>query len=54
MCLREALRDQLARWGDIYRNGLAANRTALNTFIEYNLEQGPRGQRAPAGPGLRR
>jgi 4,5-dihydroxyphthalate decarboxylase len=38
--LREALRDQLVRMGDLWPHGLAANRAAMETFVRYNAEQG--------------
>jgi hypothetical protein len=40
MYVREAMQEQLRSWGDIWRNGIEANRTAIDTFIGYNLEQG--------------
>jgi 4,5-dihydroxyphthalate decarboxylase len=40
MYVREAMQEQLRSWGDIWRNGIEANRTAIDTFIAYNLEQG--------------
>jgi 4,5-dihydroxyphthalate decarboxylase len=40
MHAREALRDQLAEWGDVYPFGVAANRTTIDWFLDFNLEQG--------------
>jgi 4,5-dihydroxyphthalate decarboxylase len=40
MYVREAMREQLRSWGDIWSNGIAANRAAIDTFVRYNQEQG--------------
>jgi hypothetical protein len=34
------MRDQLAEWGDVYPLGIAANRTTIDWFLDFNLEQG--------------
>jgi 4,5-dihydroxyphthalate decarboxylase len=38
--LREKMKEQLATWGDPWKYGLDANRTTLDAFIKYNVEQG--------------
>jgi 4,5-dihydroxyphthalate decarboxylase len=38
--VRERLKEQQARWGDPWQYGIAANRSAIDTFIQYNVEQG--------------
>jgi len=38
--LRERMKEQLATWGDPWKYGLDANRTTLDAFIKYNVEQG--------------
>jgi 4,5-dihydroxyphthalate decarboxylase len=37
---REAMRDQLRDLGDAWRHGIAANRNTIETFLDYNYEQG--------------
>jgi 4,5-dihydroxyphthalate decarboxylase len=37
---REAVRDQLEEWGDIWTHGIKANRNTIDTFLDYNFEQG--------------
>jgi 4,5-dihydroxyphthalate decarboxylase len=37
---REAMRDQLSDVGDAWRHGIAANRNTIETFLDYNYEQG--------------
>jgi len=37
---REAMRDQLQTWGDVYPFGIAANRNTLDWFLDFNQEQG--------------
>ena len=37
---RELLRDQLAASGDVWKHGLAANQNVIETFLDYNFEQG--------------
>ena len=37
---REAMRDQLSDLGDAWRHGIAANRNTIDTFLDYNYEQG--------------
>jgi 4,5-dihydroxyphthalate decarboxylase len=38
--LRERLKEQVARWGDPWKYGVKANKTTIDTFIRYNVEQG--------------
>lgn len=38
--LRERKKEEIERWGDPWRHGIAANRTTIDTFAQYNLEQG--------------
>jgi 4,5-dihydroxyphthalate decarboxylase len=38
--LREALKQQMAAWGDPWKYGIKANRTTIDAFIKYNVEQG--------------
>jgi 4,5-dihydroxyphthalate decarboxylase len=42
---REAMRDQLRDLGDAWRHGIAANRNTIETFLDYNHEQGLTGTR---------
>jgi 4,5-dihydroxyphthalate decarboxylase len=37
---REAMRDQLASWGDVYPFGIEANRNTIDWFLDFNHEQG--------------
>mgnify|MGYP001377217714 CR=1 FL=1 len=38
--LREAMKQQLAAWSDPWKYGVQANRSTIDTFIKYNVEQG--------------
>jgi 4,5-dihydroxyphthalate decarboxylase len=38
--LREQLKQQMARWGDPWKHGIKTNRTTIDAFIKYNVEQG--------------
>ena len=38
--LRERLVQQMKDWGDPWKYGIKANRSTIDTFIKYNLEQG--------------
>ena len=38
--LRERMKEQLATWGDPWKHGVQANRTTIDAFIKYNVEQG--------------
>jgi 4,5-dihydroxyphthalate decarboxylase len=38
--LREALLEQMKKWGDPWKYGMSANRREIDTFIQYNREQG--------------
>jgi len=40
MHAREAMRDQLAQWGDVYPFGIATNRNTIDWFLDFNLDQG--------------
>lgn len=37
---REVLRDQLASLGDVWQHGVGANQNTIDTFLDYNFEQG--------------
>lgn len=37
---RELVRDQIGEFGDIWRHGIAANRAAIDRFLQYSHEQG--------------
>lgn len=38
--LRERLKEQIENWGDPWKYGMKANKTTIDTFIKYNVEQG--------------
>jgi 4,5-dihydroxyphthalate decarboxylase len=38
--LRERMKEQMAVWGDPWKYGIKANKTTIDTFIKYNVEQG--------------
>jgi 4,5-dihydroxyphthalate decarboxylase len=38
--LREKMKEQSATWGDPWKHGVKANRTTVDTFVRYNVEQG--------------
>ena len=38
--LRERMKEQNAVWGDPWKYGLKANKSTIDAFIKYNLEQG--------------
>jgi 4,5-dihydroxyphthalate decarboxylase len=38
--LREKLLEQTAQWGDPWKYGLKANKSTIDAFIKYNVEQG--------------
>jgi len=38
--LRERMNEQLAAWGDPWKYGVKANRSTIDAFIKYNVEQG--------------
>jgi len=38
--LRERMKEQLAAWGDPWKYGIKANRSTIDAFIKYNVEQG--------------
>ena len=37
---RELMRDQLADLGDVWKHGVSANQNTVETFLDYNYEQG--------------
>lgn len=37
---RERLLEQQERWGDPFQYGITSNRAAIDTVLEYNVEQG--------------
>jgi 4,5-dihydroxyphthalate decarboxylase len=43
--LRERMKEQQAKWGDPWRNGVRANRAEIDAFVDYNYEQGLTRQR---------
>jgi 4,5-dihydroxyphthalate decarboxylase len=38
--LRERMKEQKAAWGDPWKYGIKANKTTIDAFIKYNVEQG--------------
>ena len=38
--LRERMKEQIAVWGDPWKYGLKANKSTIDAFIKYNVEQG--------------
>jgi len=38
--LRERLKEQMQTWGDPWQYGIKANKTTIDAFIRFNLEQG--------------
>ena len=38
--LRERMKEQVASWGDPWKYGVKANKTTIDSFIRYNVEQG--------------
>jgi 4,5-dihydroxyphthalate decarboxylase len=38
--LRERMKEQMATWGDPWKYGIKANKTTIDAFIKYNVEQG--------------
>jgi len=38
--LRERLKEQIKIWGDPWKYGLKANKTTIDAFMKYNVEQG--------------
>jgi 4,5-dihydroxyphthalate decarboxylase len=43
--MRELLREQLRTWGNVYEQGIRANRNTIDTFLDYCYEQGVTGRR---------
>ena len=40
MYLRERMKEQMAAWDDPWKYGVKANKTTIDAFIKYNVEQG--------------
>ncbi len=38
--LRERMKEQMATWGDPWKYGINANKSTLDAFLRYNVEQG--------------
>jgi 4,5-dihydroxyphthalate decarboxylase len=38
--LRERMKEQMAAWDDPWKYGVKANKTTIDAFIKYNVEQG--------------
>ncbi|MGH7853574.1 MAG: hypothetical protein ACREP3_09035 [Candidatus Binatia bacterium] len=38
--LRERMKEQMASWGDPWKYGIKANKTTIDAFVKYNVEQG--------------
>jgi 4,5-dihydroxyphthalate decarboxylase len=38
--LRERLKEQIEAWGDPWKYGIKANKTTIDAFLRYNVEQG--------------
>lgn len=38
--LRERMKEQVERWGDPWVNGITPNKRMIDTFLQYNHEQG--------------
>jgi 4,5-dihydroxyphthalate decarboxylase len=38
--LRERMKEQIGVWNDPWKYGLKANKTTIDAFIKYNVEQG--------------
>ncbi|HEY7218674.1 MAG TPA: hypothetical protein VH985_09800 [Candidatus Binatia bacterium] len=38
--LRERMKEQIAAWGDPWKYGIKANKTTIDAFIKYNVQQG--------------
>jgi 4,5-dihydroxyphthalate decarboxylase len=38
--LREHMEEQVEKWGDPFKQGVKANQTMVDTYIQYNVEQG--------------
>jgi 4,5-dihydroxyphthalate decarboxylase len=43
--MRELLRQQLHTWGNVYAQGISANRDTIDAFLDYCAEQGVTGRR---------
>ncbi len=37
---RLAFRQQMEEWGDVWRHGIGGNQNTIDTFLDYNFEQG--------------
>jgi 4,5-dihydroxyphthalate decarboxylase len=38
--LREHMEEQVEKWGDPFKYGITANRSTIDSYIQYNVEQG--------------
>lgn len=38
--LREHMEEQIEKWGDPFKYGITANKTTIDSYIQYNVEQG--------------
>jgi 4,5-dihydroxyphthalate decarboxylase len=38
--LRERMKEQIKAWGDPWKYGLRANKSTIDAFMKYNVEQG--------------
>ena len=38
--MRETLREQVHDWGNVWTHGLSQNKPNVDTFLDYNYEQG--------------
>lgn len=38
--LRETFKQQHEEWGDVFAHGITANKATIDTFIQFNIEQG--------------
>jgi 4,5-dihydroxyphthalate decarboxylase len=45
--MRESYQDQLRDWGDVWKHGLEANKNTVDTFLDFNFEQGLTKARLP-------
>jgi hypothetical protein len=38
--LRERMKEQMKGWGDPWKYGIKSNKSTIDAFIKYNVEQG--------------
>lgn len=38
--LREHMEEQIEKWGDPFKYGITANKSTIDTYVQYNVEQG--------------